>query len=180
MFGGFGGKWPWRADAQGRTLFDVVPRWLRWGLGALLVLIALGGLMIRAAPHDPERWHVDPFLAERTGRPNDALVASRGATAAPPDRVIESASDDVAEAVARLHAMAVVERRVEVVAGDPEVLHVTYVQRSALFGFPDYITVKADAEARAIAIWSRARYGYSDMGVNGARLARWLDGAGID
>ncbi len=53
---------------------------------------------------------------------------------------------------------------------------ITYVQRSRVFGFPDYLTVKAvvmDGGAGLI-IWSRARYGRSDFGVNRARVEAWL------
>ncbi len=59
-------------------------------------------------------------------------------------------------------------------------LMITYVQRSRVFGFPDCLTVKAVAiestgEAGAgLIIWSRARYGRSDFGVNRARVEAWL------
>jgi uncharacterized protein (DUF1499 family) len=72
-----------------------------------------------------------------------------------------------------------------VVAGDPDSLMITYVQRSRVFGFPDYITVKAVAtestgegstvgSGAGLIIWSRARYGRSDFGVNRARVEAWL------
>ncbi|MEL7469400.1 MAG: DUF1499 domain-containing protein [Pseudomonadota bacterium] len=56
-----------------------------------------------------------------------------------------------------------------------------YVQRSPIFGFPDIISVEAidlgtgDAGQRAsLVIFSRAVYGYADLGVNRARIERWL------
>ncbi|MGD1922720.1 MAG: DUF1499 domain-containing protein [Paracoccaceae bacterium] len=56
-----------------------------------------------------------------------------------------------------------------------------YVQRSPTFGFPDVVSVEAidlgagDAGQRAsLVIFSRAVYGYADLGVNRARIERWL------
>lgn len=176
----FHDRWPWRKNAEGRTVLDLVPGWLRFALGAGLVLLALGGIMIRTAAHDPAVWHVDPFTAERTGKPNDAVAGPPPLLAAPADIVLDPVSGEAAALIARLHAVALGEPRVEVVAGGPEALHVTYVQRSALFGFPDYVSVRVEAtdDGAALALWSRSRYGYSDMGVNRARLERWL--AAID
>lgn len=53
----------------------------------------------------------------------------------------------------------------------------TYVQRSFLFRFPDYITVKfyaLGADKSTLAILSRSKYGYSDFGVNKSRVNRLL------
>jgi uncharacterized protein (DUF1499 family) len=52
-----------------------------------------------------------------------------------------------------------------------------YIQRSALFRFPDVITVELVALApdrSSLAIYSRARYGRSDFGVNRRRVLRWF------
>ena len=52
-----------------------------------------------------------------------------------------------------------------------------YVQRSALFRFPDVITVRfiAVSESQStLAIYSRSLYGKSDLGVNRARVETWL------
>ncbi len=146
------------------------------GLVAALVLVGAGCAMIWTVEHDPARWHVDPLAAERTGRPNDYLAAPEGMAAAPVDRVVAPVDASPAALMDRLHAVATAEPRVSVVAGRPEDLFVTYVQRSAVFGFPDYVSVRAvpAGEGAAPAIWSRARFGYSDLGVNRARVERWL------
>lgn len=54
---------------------------------------------------------------------------------------------------------------------------VELVQRSKVFRFPDYITLQAFdvAGGAALAIYSRAVIGYSDMGVNRKRIVAWLD-----
>lgn len=51
------------------------------------------------------------------------------------------------------------------------------VQRSKLFRFPDYITAQAITVegGAALAIYSRAVIGYSDMGVNRKRIKDWLE-----
>jgi uncharacterized protein (DUF1499 family) len=52
-----------------------------------------------------------------------------------------------------------------------------YIQRSALFRFPDVITVELVTLApdrSSLAIYSRSRYGRSDFGVNRRRVLRWL------
>jgi len=50
-------------------------------------------------------------------------------------------------------------------------------QKSALFRFADDIDVQAipvDGGKSALAIYSRSRVGYSDLGVNRKRIERWL------
>lgn len=168
-------RWPWRRNREGRTLPELMPRWLRLGLGLLLVLVAAAGLVVRGAGDDPARWHADPFEGARTGRPNDFLAGPAGMPGAP-DRVLAPLAGAPAAVLARLHAAALAEPRTRVVAGSPEALHVTYVQRSALWGFPDYVSVRAEAVegGTALALWSRSRFGHSDLGVNRARGERWL------
>jgi uncharacterized protein (DUF1499 family) len=137
----------------------------------LLALAVAGMLYIRSVGHDPALWHVDPTQAERTGKPNDVLVAPEGGDIPSPVYA------ETPEALMRaFDAVATAQPRVSVVAGDPAEAFVTYVQRSRLVGYPDYISVKAvPAEGgAALAIWSRSRFGYSDMGVNRARIEDWL------
>lgn len=156
-------------------------RWIGWAAGIIVVLVCAGLLIIRTAGHDPDIWHVDPTNITRTGRPNDALAAPVGTTRAEPDIVLIPLHRPARELLASLDAVARAEPRVKVVAGSPETGRITYVQRSAIIGFPDYISVTAvETEAgNGLVLWSRARYGYSDLGVNQARLQRWLAGAGL-
>ena len=53
---------------------------------------------------------------------------------------------------------------------------ITYVHRTTVFGFPDYISVKAvpEGDGAALIVWSRSRYGHSDLGVNKERIDAWL------
>ncbi|MEM0922633.1 MAG: DUF1499 domain-containing protein [Pseudomonadota bacterium] len=52
----------------------------------------------------------------------------------------------------------------------------TFVQRSKLVGFPDFLTVKSVpvAGGASLVVYSRSQYGYSDLGVNKARVEDWL------
>ena len=150
-------------------------------LAAAAVAVLLGGVAVTAVamrllPDDPAIWHVDPLAAARTGAPNDYLVAPAGAAAAEPDRVSDTYAIPPAELMARLDAVALAEPRTDRIAGGPGELSATYVQRSRLFGFPDYVSVRA-VEApggSTLAVWSRSRFGHSDLGVNRARVVRWL------
>lgn len=146
-------------------------------LGALglVVLAALSGTaLVRLAPMRAADWHVDPVLTERSGRPNDYRVGPGG------DRTAAVARSTPEAALTRLDAVAMAEPRVERLAGSVAEGRITYVQRSAVMGFPDAITVEAvpDGEDARLHVWSRSRYGMSDLGVNAARVARWLDALG--
>lgn len=136
---------------------------------AIVAVILSGALWVRFAPLRPEHWHLVPTAEASTGRPNEArLLPGEGAPVydLPP-----------AELAARLDALALAEPRTERLAGHPEEGFVTYVQRTPFWRFPDVVSLRVlpHGEGATLAIWSRARYGYSDWGVNAARLARWLE-----
>ncbi len=124
----------------------------------------------RLAQMDPEVWHVDPTDTPRTGRPNDYLVGEGG------DQPAFISPLPPAELAAAFDFVAMSDDRVERLAGDPAQGWVTYVQRSFLMGYPDAISVKAEADGDGsrLSLYSRSRFGYSDMGANQARVERWL------
>lgn len=140
--------------------------------------LGAGGALafLRLAPMAPEDWHVDPEAAERTGRPNDYLIAPGG------DREPVVTAMAPGEVLARLDVAATVEPGVERLAGAPEEGLVTYVQRSRLMGYPDAISLRAvpEGDGARLTAWSRSRFGHSDLGVNRARVERWLSAAGIE
>lgn len=140
--------------------------------------LALAGVMlvwVWFAPSDPARWHLDPLAASGPEVANDWRAGSEGMrdidAASPAFRVPAPAL------AAELDRVALAEPRTVRLAGGPEALWTTYVQRSRWLGFPDYVSVRAiplgDGSA-TLAIYSRARYGHSDFGVNRARVERWL------
>lgn len=153
----------------------MVRRILLATLATVATLTIAGGAYVRVAPMGPADWHVDPAAARRTGRPNDWLVATGGD--APPVAV----PLPPAAAMARLDAVAMSEPGTTRLAGTPGAGFVTYVQRSRLMGFPDAVSVRAvpEGDGSTVSIWSRARFGQSDLGVNRARVSRWLGVAGF-
>jgi len=74
--------------------------------------------------------------------------------------------------LARLAAVAEASPRVRLLAGSVEEGRMTWVARSVVWGFPDYVT--AEAGPKGLEVWSRLRFGRSDLGVNWARLEDWL------
>lgn len=138
-------------------------------IAAVMVALA-GALYFRMVPDDPAQWHVDPLTATKPETPNAVLIRPEGGDSTAPVHPV--APEVLAEA---WDAVALGSPRTRRIAGGPEALWMTYVQRSALMGFPDYVSVRViPAEGGAtVAAFSRSRYGQSDLGVNARRLARW-------
>jgi uncharacterized protein (DUF1499 family) len=67
--------------------------------------------------------------------------------------------------------------RVVEVMHDPQHRRFAYVVHTAVFSFPDIVTVEFVAQAQnrsSIALFSRSRYGKSDFGKNRERATAWL------
>lgn len=132
--------------------------------------------VINLSGHYSARWHKDPGTIQPRGTPNAFLAAPPGTTAAPADVETRLYAESPRALLARFNAIARARPRTAVVAGDLDSLMITYVQRSRFIGFPDYLTVKAVAlkGGAGLIVYSRARYGRSDFGVNRARVEAWL------
>jgi uncharacterized protein (DUF1499 family) len=147
---------------------------------AVLVLLAAAGVFAwaRLAPLEPEQRHVDPLTVEKPDVPHATLAAPQGAAASPTD-ITPPVWDATPQALMRaFDDLALSRPRTQRIAGSVEDLHATYVQRTAFWGFPDYISVRALAAPEGgatLAVYSRARYGYEDFGVNAARVSSWLE-----
>ena len=143
------------------------------------ILLVIGAFYVRAvtASHDPAEWHVDPLTAERPVSPNtyfvapqnmvDALVDLEAPVYAVPAIIMANAFNDYV--ITQPNALTI--------DGSVDALWLTYVQRTPTLKMPDYITVKfieLEEGKSTIAIYSRSRYGYGDMGVNKARITAWL------
>ena len=137
-------------------------------LAALLLVVAAALLYVRLAPSGPE-WHVDPERDGRTG-PGRWLMAEEGDAPAlllsvPPARALEA-----------FDAVALAEGARRLVWA-PEDGRATYVDRSRVVGFPDYVSVRVSSEGEGsrLSAYSRLRFGRDDLGVNRARLERWTE-----
>ncbi len=137
----------------------------------IIVLLVVGfAAWVRLAPTDPADWHTDPLTAER---PEDGgwLIRPEGGHGAAPNFDMDGVT-----LLSAFDAVAMTEPRTTRLAGSPEEGRITYVSRSRLWGFPDYTTVQAVAldNGVTLAVHGRLRFGRSDMGVNRARVERWL------
>ncbi len=130
---------------------------MKWaGLGLLALLVAILALLawVRLAPDDAARWHDLPEAVTDRDMEGGVMRVVPG-DLADLDRIIRA------------------EPRTQVLAGSVDEGMITYVTRSRVFGFPDYTTVAQ--RGGDVALHARLRYGRSDMGVNKARVERWLD-----
>ncbi len=120
---------------------------------------------IRFAPSDTDMLHKDPQTAASTGKPNEYRFTSTlfDITA---DELIRLIDDFVQN-----------QPRTTRIAGAVDTKMITYVQRSVLMGYPDYITIKAvtsGVDQSKLVIFSRSRFGHSDLGVNKMRIDQWI------
>jgi Protein of unknown function (DUF1499) len=125
----------------------------------------------------PPAVQIDFKTLRKTNKPNQWLVCPANGCSEKPDQiapVIQTPIDDVAKAWR------------DFVAQQPDTVERTwdaanysgnYVQRTARMRYPDVISVQffpvADG-GTTLAIYSRSTYGYSDRGVNKARVQAWL------
>lgn len=107
---------------------------------------------IRFAPSDAKRWHVS--LSDVQDKDFKG-----GATRIAPCDVAKL--DEVAQ-----------KNGAKLLAGSVEEGHITYVDRTKMIGFPDYITVQ-DVNGKT-AVYGRLRFGRSDLGVNKKRIEGWF------
>ncbi|MGB3736440.1 MAG: DUF1499 domain-containing protein [Ilumatobacter sp.] len=155
-------------------LFILVPvlALMTAGIGA-----AIG---VRKADVNADEWHVDPTSAPPTGNPNWYRLTP---DSAPADRDTQRDGSspvfavDVAALAAAFDAVALGDERVEVIAGSATDGFVTYMQRSALFGFPDFVSVAfVDVDGgSSLSIFSRSQFGKSDLNVNEKRVKKWVE-----
>jgi len=128
----------------------------------MIVLAVVGLLYVRVAPHDPAKWHVDPAAVQEV----DPLNQYIGRASVGGER----------KAVAGLLERLIVG---EVLAGSFETGFVTVIARTPMVGYPDYISVRIEeenADTSRVTIFSRSRFGVSDLGANKARVEALIGG----
>lgn len=145
-------------------------------LVTLVSLAILGWLWVNFMPVGKERWDIDPSTVSRSSSPNDFLVAPAGTT---------KANANETSPVFEMTPEVLLDRFAGVVLAEPKTRELsepgsairTFVQRTPLVGFPDYVTAKAvpNGEGASLIIYSRSQYGHSDLGVNEQRIRSWMD-----
>ena len=146
------------------------------GVVVAVVVVMVAAVTVRRIEHEVGVWHVDPLTAPKPPTPNSYRVAPADA-ATEKDAVAPVYSMPVSDLAAAFDRVARASARVDVVGGSPADRFVTYVQTSALFGFPDYISVRfieLDGDRSTFAVFSRSRLGRGDLGVNRKRVESWL------
>ena len=141
-------------------------------LASAAALLALAAA-VRLAPSDPAKWHVAL---------DNAAPAMPGPCALQIRPVPKGARatcllpDDPATVLTRLTTLAQATPRTTLLAGTVPEGRITWISRSKLMGFPDYITaeVRHAPQGTRLDIFSRQRFGDGDWGVNAARLTAWL------
>lgn len=132
-------------------------------LTALLILAAAAYVaVLRFAPVDIARWHLDPAGAEDPGLSGVRLVGGNAPVFA----------DQPAALSARIAEVLGGHPRATLVAGSVEDGHLTYLFRTKWLGFADFMSLKlspAQAGTR-LEIVSQSRIGGYDYGVNRARV----------
>lgn len=154
-------------------------RYFGWVAVAGAAALLAFGAWVRLAPSDPAVWHVDPLSEPGTGKPNAYRVLPEGMGPVHADAASPVYPVDAATLAAEFDQYALSKPRTSRLAGQPDALWVTYVQRSRAFGFPDYVSVRffdLPGGGATLAIYSRARFGTSDLGVNRERVEGWVDG----
>lgn len=132
---------------------------------------------VSTAKHDPEVWHLDPLHAPASGKPNTYRVAPLNLATQAVDQDAPIYRERPLVLSQAFDNFVLTQPNTVRMAGLPSSLMMTYVQTSKHLKMPDYITVKfieIDAEHTTIAIYSRARFGYGDLGVNKKRVENWL------
>jgi hypothetical protein len=149
---------------------------------AAVVVAALGlgvRLYMSRSAEDRLRPGEDIAIAEFRGPlPGNGFLAC-------PERYCAVAPDLTSPAfpveVDRLHALWPQafqgERGIVTLLEEPNRRRLVLVQHSALLGFPDVITVEfvpLEPNRSSVALYSRARYGKLDFGINRKRVERWI------
>ena len=132
--------------------------------GVALAVVGLAA-WVRLAPIDAAGYAVLPAVTGPGDTPGLRSFTAVRDLAAPPDRVL-----------AALDAAALATPRTTRIAGSVAQERLTYMTRSAVWGFPD-LTTAGIVDGRLV-LHGRARFGKSDLGVNRARLLGWIAALG--
>ena len=166
-------------------------------LGALAVFLVLGVVAMslsngsefglwqtigRATGTRQDLGPIDFATLTRRESPNDSLACL--------PETCPQARADVSPPLFTVSAARLAEKLRTALRNEPRVtelapvndLHLRFLQRSALMRYPDLVDVlivPRSSGAATLAIYSRSAVGRSDLGVNRARIERWLSYIGL-
>jgi Uncharacterized protein conserved in bacteria len=109
--------------------------------------------------------------------PNAWVVAPAGVIRGKADEDAPTFAVDAARLAAAWRQVVAAEPRTTITGVSADGLQIEAEQRSALFGFVDDISFRAIPLAdggSTLAVYSRSRVGYWDLGVNRGRVRSWL------
>jgi uncharacterized protein (DUF1499 family) len=147
--------------------------------GAMIAIFAFGFDWVWKLFGPADLGPITLETLERRATPNDALACPPGVCQADSDLIPPVYAVGVAElkqAVARVIAS---EPNIEQVEDGPA--SDRYIQRSRWMHFPDTIVIRYFPRGNGqstLALYSRSQLGRGDLGVNRARIVRWLDKLG--
>ncbi len=137
---------------------------------AIVLIVAVALLVyVRLAPSHIEYWHQDPETVKSTGRPNDYRLAGEASI------IFDVKQMKLSQIVMDYAGQ---QYRTELLANTDDGQLFTFIQRSKLIAYPDYITIKIapQGDGSQLSVFSRSRFGYRDFGVNKLRVDTWVDG----
>ena len=145
----------------GVALVIAMTGWFAWGRGDGAVAEPMPDFATLVPPSSPNSYIVLPANF------STATADAESPVFAVPVETLEA----VALSVIRARP------RVTEVAADPDVRQYAFVQRTAILRFPDTVTIRffdlGDGRS-SLAMFSRSKFGRSDLGVNRARVESWL------
>lgn len=114
-------------------------------------------------------------LQERT-KSNDALACTAGLCIVTADFESPPFAVSVDELLRIAETVIGNEPRTTLVAKDKNLRQLVFVQRSRIFRFPDTVWIQGIQidTGSSVIIYSRSKYGLSDLGVNKKRVRVWL------
>lgn len=124
---------------------------------------------IRLSKVEQSIWHLDPDNITNINTNNSFLLnyANKGT---------ETFNLEVNTLFNNLNKI-ILNDNCEKVFGDINLGLITYVCRSKVFGFPDYVSINfknLDINKSSLSIFSRSRFGRYDFGKNKQRIQKWL------
>lgn len=160
-----------------------------WKFAALVMLapVAVYGAVAAVKGRDavwstllgpPRREPVDFTTWDRAPRPNAFILCPADLCPGETHGTAPVFPVPPAELHAAWEALAARKPHTRQLARDEDLMQGDWEVRTPVLRFPDTVTVRilpAGPGRSTLAVYSRAHYGYGDLGVNGRRMRAWLD-----